>query len=63
MLWRDYRLNDAGNIVNIWKRFHAEKDIVEGDLGRLGGFFRSSHDCVELVKPGSFGFGTYRNVV
>ena len=45
MLGRDDRLDDVGDIVYVRQGFYAEKNIIKGLLGRMGGIFRGSNDC------------------
>ena len=45
MLGGDDRLDDVGDIVYVRQGFDAEKNIVKGLLGRMGGIFGGSNDC------------------
>lgn len=45
MLWRDDRLDDVGDVVDVGQCFDAEEDVVEGLLGRMRGILGCPDDC------------------
>jgi len=45
MLRSDDGFDDRGEIVDIWKGFYAEEDVVEGAFDLLSSFFWGANNC------------------
>jgi hypothetical protein len=49
VLGGDDRLDDVCDIVYVGKGFDAEKNIVKGLFGRMGGIFGGANDCKRVL--------------
>lgn len=45
MLWGDDGLDDAGDVVDVRKRFYAKNHVVESTLGDVRGFLGDADNC------------------
>jgi hypothetical protein len=52
VLGGDDGFDDVGDIVYVGQGFNAEKNIVKGLFGRMGGIFGGSNDCKRVLVSG-----------